>query len=133
MLKAIVRDVLCARPPRILHSEREAYATCSLLGAAVHVAGMRARMPPALTVWAAFGGTVLARYIAWTYDIRHPSYLPEAPPPRTVRRTESLAAWPKPVTERFYALPEKQTSIMSRGAANPYYSARRDSSPAPPL
>ena len=76
----VTRDVLCARPPRILHSHAELYATTALAGATVYVATRAIGASTAVRVASGFGTAVGARYIAskWNIGLPHaPWYDPE--------------------------------------------------------
>jgi len=68
----MIRDVLCQKPPRILHSQSEVYATTALIGAAAYTAARG--LPPAAKIGLGFSAAVASRYAAWTYDIRLPNW-----------------------------------------------------------
>merc|ERR1719428_2686705 len=61
----LTRDIVCRKPPRILHSESDIYATTALAGAAVYI-GLRAVAPfqLGLRIAAGFGTAVLLRAVA---------------------------------------------------------------------
>ncbi|CAM9259202.1 unnamed protein product [Chrysoparadoxa australica] len=70
----VMRDVLCHRPPRILHSHAEIYASTAMAGSAVYV-GLRAlKMPPPVKIAGGFGTAVGLRVLAQTLDIKLPTF-----------------------------------------------------------
>jgi uncharacterized membrane protein YeiH len=75
-----VRDVLRQKPPRILHSHTDIYATCAGAGALVYtVAGRHLGLRTAAMV-SGVGTAMLMRWAAWTYDVRLPVALPATSP-----------------------------------------------------
>jgi uncharacterized membrane protein YeiH len=68
----VVRDVVCQRPPRILHSRAEIYATCAVLGASVYIGGVAAGIP-ALGAVTGVSAAVGARWAAREYQLRLPT------------------------------------------------------------
>lgn len=89
----VVRDVLCRRPPRILHSHAELYASTALAGASVYALTWAAqqRLPalaaagPALRIAAGFATAFAARTAAVEWGLRLPTApwvnAPKAAPP----------------------------------------------------
>ena len=71
----VTRDVLCARPPRILHSTAELYASTALLGATAYMATRAMGASPAIRVASGVGTAITARYGAANWNIG----LPNAP------------------------------------------------------
>lgn len=68
----MIRDVLCRRPPRILHSNAEIYATTALIGATGYV-GIRAiGGSPAMRILGGVSSAMLMRYLAVEKDIKLP-------------------------------------------------------------
>ena len=67
-----VRDVLCGKPPRILHSKAEIYATCAGMGALVYSVGGRHFGLTRTAMVAGVGTAFVARYIAWSNDVKLP-------------------------------------------------------------
>mmetsp|Transcript_27928 Transcript_27928/g.67873 ORF Transcript_27928/g.67873 Transcript_27928/m.67873 type:complete len:154 (+) Transcript_27928:205-666(+) len=74
----LIRDVLCNRPVRILHSHAEIYATTAACGASVYMASAFVGLP--LLPRIAFGlfSAFAARIAAFTYDLKLP-VMKEAP------------------------------------------------------
>eukprot|EP00276_Gloeochaete_wittrockiana_P010099 CAMPEP_0184666098 /NCGR_PEP_ID=MMETSP0308-20130426/60050_1 /TAXON_ID=38269 /ORGANISM="Gloeochaete witrockiana, Strain SAG 46.84" /LENGTH=186 /DNA_ID=CAMNT_0027110517 /DNA_START=244 /DNA_END=804 /DNA_ORIENTATION=+ len=70
----LTRDVLCRRPVRILHSNREIYASTALGGALAYVILHGMKVPLGLRIAGGFTTAVLLRYAAWRYDIRLPTW-----------------------------------------------------------
>lgn len=68
----VVRDLLCRRQVRILHSSAEIYATTAAAGAATYVLARRLRAPVFQRVFAGVGVAVALRAWAWTHGIRLP-------------------------------------------------------------
>ena len=69
----VVRDLLCGRPPRVMHSYTDIYGTCAMLGALGFVGVARSgpgRLGAALCVGA--GSAVVLRYVAWKNEVRLP-------------------------------------------------------------
>lgn len=78
----MTRDVLCQRPPRILHSKAEWYASTAFGGAAAYVALLRAGAPAPVRIGTGVATAVALRWYAHTHDARLPLYpgLRDAPP-----------------------------------------------------
>ena len=70
----VVRDVLCARPVRVLHSYADVYATTALAGATTYVLIRAAGAPVAFRILGGMGTAVALRKCAWTDDWRLPVY-----------------------------------------------------------
>jgi len=68
------RDVLCNRPVRILHSYAEIYATCAASGGGAYLAVRALGLSPSARVWAGISVALALRYLAWTHEIKLPSY-----------------------------------------------------------
>lgn len=100
----VVRDVLCQAPPplpsrrrrprrfrlsqpivwqrrpRIFYSHDEIYATCAFIGASLYTLSLP-RLPSVLALGGSVGVTLLARWLAWSFDLKLPALrLPAAPP-----------------------------------------------------
>lgn len=74
----VVRDVLCDRQVRILHSTAEIYASTAAAGAATYLAARRAKLPTLPRIAAGVGVAVALRSWAWSSGTR-------------------LPVWPKPI------------------------------------
>jgi uncharacterized membrane protein YeiH len=72
----VIRDVLCNRPVRIMHSHAEVYATTALAGASAYVLAKRARLPLMWRISSGFGTAVVLRYLATAWDIKLPTFTP---------------------------------------------------------
>ena len=70
----VVRDVLMNRPVRILHSYTDIYATTALTGATTYMLVRAAGAPVSARILLGMGAAVAMRKIAWTYDLRLPTY-----------------------------------------------------------
>ena len=70
----MVRDVLCRRPARILHSKADIYASTALAGATAFLALRSAGMPVGVRILGGVGTAVALRYWAWTQGIRLSTY-----------------------------------------------------------
>jgi uncharacterized membrane protein YeiH len=68
------RDVLCQRPPRILHSQAEVYATNAILGASTFVGLRMLGFSPLVRVAGGFTVGFASRILAWKYGVRLPSW-----------------------------------------------------------
>jgi uncharacterized membrane protein YeiH len=68
----VIRDVLCNRPPRILHSNAEIYASTALLGASSYVAVRALGGSPVMRIVSGVLTAGLARYGAVEHDIKLP-------------------------------------------------------------
>ncbi|CAN8072197.1 unnamed protein product [Agarophyton chilense] len=68
----VVRDVLCGRKVRILHSRAEIYATTAAAGAASYVAARAAGAPVIARVAAGVGVAAALRTWAWASGVRLP-------------------------------------------------------------
>ena len=76
----VVRNVVCDRPVRILHSHAEMYASTALGGASVYVLAGLAGLPVWLRIAGGFSTGVGLRYLAWTRDLKLPIPRELAPP-----------------------------------------------------
>jgi len=75
----LVRDVLMQRPPRILHSYTDLYATTALSGAIVYMVVRSFGAPVGVRILAGAGTAIAMRWAAWKYDLRLPTFdIPEA-------------------------------------------------------
>eukprot|EP00667_Euglena_gracilis_P014203 EG_transcript_14694 len=72
----VVRDVLCHRPVRILHSHAEIYASTALAGATAYMAAKAAGLPLVYRIGTGFAVAVSLRILATEKGIRLP-VLPE--------------------------------------------------------
>lgn len=70
----IMRDTLCAAPARILHSHREAYASCTSVGAATFVTLSALGVNPWVRCLAPMAVVVALRWLAWSKGLRLPTY-----------------------------------------------------------
>ena len=70
----VVRDVLMRRPVRILHSYTDIYATTALTGAATYMLVRAAGAPVSARILAGAGVAIAMRKLAWTNDLRLPTY-----------------------------------------------------------
>ena len=70
----IMRDTLCAKPARILHSHQEAYASCTSIGAATFVTLSALRVNPWVRCLAPIAVVVALRWLAWSKGLRLPTY-----------------------------------------------------------
>lgn len=77
----VVRDILCDRQVRILHSTAEIYACTAAAGAATYLVARRLKLPLFPRVAAGVGVAVALRTWAWSSGIR-------------------LPVWPKPLVSR---------------------------------
>lgn len=68
----VIRDVLTKRPPRILHSNSEIYATTALSGATVYLAIRSLGASPLFRIAGGIITAVAMRYAAVEYNIRLP-------------------------------------------------------------
>jgi uncharacterized membrane protein YeiH len=68
----MIRDVLCKRSPRILHSNAEIYATTALAGASAYVATRGLGANPALRIFSGVATAIALRYAAVENDIKLP-------------------------------------------------------------
>ena len=60
----VIRDVLCRRPVRILHSHAEVYASTALVGASVYTAVRGIGAPPSVRILLGVGSAMGCRYAA---------------------------------------------------------------------
>ena len=60
------------RPPRIFYSHDEIYATCAFIGASLYTLSLP-RLPPKLALAGSVGVTLLARCLAWSFDLKLPA------------------------------------------------------------
>lgn len=84
----VVRDVLCDRQVRILHSTAEIYASTAAAGAATYLVARRAKLPAFPRVTGGVGVAVALRSWAWSSGIRLPVW-PKAMLPTTPDTTDS--------------------------------------------
>ncbi|CAM9421179.1 unnamed protein product [Ascophyllum nodosum] len=70
----VIRDVLCSRPPRILFSHAEIYASTALFGSTLYVLSRAGGLPPVARIVLGFVGGAGLRVLAFTTDIRLPSW-----------------------------------------------------------
>jgi uncharacterized membrane protein YeiH len=70
----VVRDVLMRRPVRILHSYTDIYATTALTGATTYMLVRAAGAPVSARILAGAGVAIAMRKLAWTNDLRLPTY-----------------------------------------------------------
>jgi len=70
----IIRDLLCNRPARVLHSHQELYATPAALGAAVFIAAANAKAGGPAAIALGVGTGIVARAAAYFTDARLPTY-----------------------------------------------------------
>ena len=70
----VIRDVLSQRKPRILHSYAELYASTALLGSATYLTTRALAMPLPVRIVSGVGTAVFARWAAWTYDLKLPTW-----------------------------------------------------------
>lgn len=68
----MVRDVLCRRQPRILHSNAEIYATTALYGATAYVAARALGANPAGRIFCGVSSAMGLRYLAAQHDLKLP-------------------------------------------------------------
>ena len=68
----VVRDLLCQRKPRILHSSAEIYATTALLGAGTYVFSKYIGLNPFFRIFNGVATAMGARYYASTNEIKLP-------------------------------------------------------------
>lgn len=66
----VVRDVLCGRPVRIVHSTAELYASTALAGATVYLVSKRVGGSPAMRIPAAIATCMGIRYCAVQNDLK---------------------------------------------------------------
>jgi len=66
----LIRDVLCGRPVRIIHSNTEVYAPPALAGAMVYLMTKTAGGSPALRIGAAFATCMGSRFLAVQNDVK---------------------------------------------------------------
>ena len=68
----VIRDVLCKRPVRILHSHAEIYASTALIGASVYTSVRYLGGSPTVRICSGVLSAMFARYSADKYDIKLP-------------------------------------------------------------
>jgi uncharacterized membrane protein YeiH len=73
----MLRDILCARPVRIVHSNAEVYAPPALLGAMTYLAAQKVvfpttstTTPPAFRIGSALMVCMASRYVAVTHNVK---------------------------------------------------------------
>lgn len=70
----LIRDVLCGRPVRIVHSNAEVYAPPALAGATVYLAAKTFNGSPATRIGAAFAVCMGSRFWAVVNDVKLPTW-----------------------------------------------------------
>lgn len=77
----VLRDVFCAQPVRIMHSEQELYATCVVTGACVFLALAKffPSAPVSIRVFLPVLVVAIARAASWTRRARLPVYADRDP------------------------------------------------------
>ena len=70
----IVRDVLCRRPARVLHSRAEIYATAAMCGGMAYAAARKAGAGPGGRVVIGVGAAMAMRIMAVELDIKLPTW-----------------------------------------------------------
>tara|TARA_B100000405_G_scaffold277156_1_gene219335 strand:- start:812 stop:1525 length:714 start_codon:yes stop_codon:yes gene_type:complete len=70
----VIRDVLMSRPVRILHSYTDIYATTALTGATTYMLVRAAGAPVSARILAGAGTAIALRKLAWSNDLRLPTY-----------------------------------------------------------
>jgi uncharacterized membrane protein YeiH len=68
----IMRDILCCKPVRIVHSHAEIYSVTAISGASVYVALRHLGLPPALRILGGVFSAVAMRHWATKYNITLP-------------------------------------------------------------
>ena len=68
----VIRDTLCRRPARILHSNAEIYASTALFGATSYVCARSLGFSPALRVLSGVAACSGLREAAVNYDMKLP-------------------------------------------------------------
>ena len=80
-LGGVLRDVCCSQPIRIMHAEQELYGTCVCFGSALFLA--LAKFCPdadvAVRVFLPVAAVALSRALAWSRDIKLPTYADRDP------------------------------------------------------
>ena len=66
----MTRDVLCARPVRIIHSNAEIYAQPAMAGATMYLLARRAGAVPAVSIGLAMATCMGSRYVALIHEIK---------------------------------------------------------------
>ena len=77
-----MRDVLCQRKPRILHSQAEVYASNAILGGITFVTLRQLGFSPLTRVVAGFIAGAGSRVLSWKYGIRLPDWFQTPHTPR---------------------------------------------------
>lgn len=77
----VLRDICCAQPIRIMHSEQELYASCVCLGACAFMALAQALPDASIAVrtLVPVGIVALARVLSWSHDLKLPTYADREP------------------------------------------------------
>ena len=70
----MIRDVICGRPVRIVHSNAEVYAPPALAGATVYLAAKTFNGSPATRIGAAFAVCMGSRFWAVVNDVKLPTW-----------------------------------------------------------
>ncbi len=68
----VTRDVLMRRPPRILHSYAELYATTAITGSIVYLAARAAALPVAARIVSCVLTVTAMRWYAWSFNATLP-------------------------------------------------------------
>lgn len=69
----LMRDVLTFQPVRILHSEKELYASCAMLGSVAYLLSKQFSLPSTWRMAISIFVTCFVRYVAVVYGIRLPT------------------------------------------------------------
>eukprot|EP00612_Vaucheria_litorea_P000531 CAMPEP_0171452996 /NCGR_PEP_ID=MMETSP0945-20130129/883_1 /TAXON_ID=109269 /ORGANISM="Vaucheria litorea, Strain CCMP2940" /LENGTH=289 /DNA_ID=CAMNT_0011977779 /DNA_START=87 /DNA_END=957 /DNA_ORIENTATION=+ len=70
----VIRDVLCQRPPRILHSKAEIYASTALAGAGTYIGLRSLKVSPIGRICGGFFVALGLRVAAWKMDLKLPTW-----------------------------------------------------------
>jgi len=70
----IIRDTFCGKPPRILHSYQEAYASVTMIGACAYISLSALQVSLALRIAIPIALVVGIRKFAWSKGLRLPTY-----------------------------------------------------------
>mmetsp|Transcript_612 Transcript_612/g.832 ORF Transcript_612/g.832 Transcript_612/m.832 type:complete len:192 (+) Transcript_612:243-818(+) len=70
----VIRDVLCQKPPRILHSNAEIYASTAFSGASAYIILRRLRFSSVVRIVGGFLTAFSLRSAAMIFDIRLPTW-----------------------------------------------------------
>lgn len=69
----VIRDVVCKRPVRIMHSHQELYGTCALTGASAYLVAYHAGLPVAANIAIGMGAAFAVRAAAIQMGLRLPT------------------------------------------------------------